>query len=349
MGQSGAAGWRPVHLRAEPSRPGLPAVLSDREGEFAAIIDDLSVETPSDLYRSMCSTESGHCSVPVNPLRVADRAAAVRPLSGPTRMASPTRRSAPILPAIISCSAATKPSSTSWDIRATISRSPAAFWRDLNALTAELDEPGRFVCIPGYEWSANTAVGGDRNVDFRHEGETLHRSSHAQITEPRDMADEAAMRTTAQDLFERLHGRDCVVMAHVGGRYADIVQAHDGAARDRGRGAFRLGHLRVDPLGRVRAGLSRRHRRQFGRAQGSAGRLLSRRVVLRQLRRADLLPRAQARSRRHLRSMRRRHHYATTGNRMHLDVEVCTASDARLFLRDPAAEPDAPSYFGAPQ
>ena len=51
------------------------------------------------------------------------------------------------------------------------------FWRELNLLTAEFDAPGRFVAIPGYEWSANTAVGGDRNVHFCHEGQAIIRSS----------------------------------------------------------------------------------------------------------------------------------------------------------------------------
>ena len=69
-----------------------------------------------------------------------------------------------------------------------------AFWRELNALTAEFDKPGRFVCIPGYEWSANTAVGGDRNVHYRHEGETIHRSSHAQIADATDIVDESDRR-----------------------------------------------------------------------------------------------------------------------------------------------------------
>ncbi|MEZ5856014.1 MAG: hypothetical protein R3D67_15180 [Hyphomicrobiaceae bacterium] len=36
------------------------------------------------------------------------------------------------------------------------------FWKHLNTLTAKLDEPGRFVVFPGYEWSGNTAVGGDQ-------------------------------------------------------------------------------------------------------------------------------------------------------------------------------------------
>src|SRR5262249_60922862 len=32
------------------------------------------------------------------------------------------------------------------------------FWHELNALTREFEQPGRFVAIPGYEWSANTAL-----------------------------------------------------------------------------------------------------------------------------------------------------------------------------------------------
>ena len=52
------------------------------------------------------------------------------------------------------------------------------FWAKLNRLTAELDMPGRFVCLPGYEWSGNTGMGGDRNMFFRREGRPIRRSSH---------------------------------------------------------------------------------------------------------------------------------------------------------------------------
>ena len=97
---------------------------------------------------------------------------------------------------------------------------------DFYAFTKEFDEPGRFVCIPGYEWSANTAVGGDRNVHYRREGETIHRSSHAQIADAADIVDETSDAHDAHALFEKLKGKDCVVMAHVGGRYADIKFAH---------------------------------------------------------------------------------------------------------------------------
>ena len=72
-------------------------------------------------------------------------------------------------------------------------------------------------------------------------------------------------------------------------------------AGDGGRGALGLGHVRVDRARRLREELPRRHRRQLGRPQGPARRLLSRRLVLRQLRRADLLPGRAPGSRRHLR------------------------------------------------
>ena len=44
------------------------------------------------------------------------------------------------------------------------------FWKKLNELTAQFDKPGQFVCLPGYEWSGNTGMGGDRNIFYRHEG-----------------------------------------------------------------------------------------------------------------------------------------------------------------------------------
>ena len=52
-----------------------------------------------------------------------------------------------------------------------------AFWQELNRLTAEFDVPGRFVCVPGYEWSGNTGMGGDRNIFYRREGRPIFRSS----------------------------------------------------------------------------------------------------------------------------------------------------------------------------
>ena len=99
-----------------------------------------------------------------------------------------------------------------------------AFWTELNRLTAEFDVPGRFVCLPGYEWSGNTGMGGDRNIFFRHEGRPIRRSSHI-LVEGQTSTDAIY---TADELFRALAGEDAVVIAHVGGRYADLKYAHDG-------------------------------------------------------------------------------------------------------------------------
>jgi hypothetical protein len=99
-----------------------------------------------------------------------------------------------------------------------------AFWKKLNELTAQFDKPGQFVCLPGYEWSGNTGMGGDRNIFYRHEGRPIRRSSH--ILVEGQTSTEAIY--TADKLFEFLKDEDCVVIAHVGGRYADLKYAHDG-------------------------------------------------------------------------------------------------------------------------
>ena len=212
----------------------------------------------------------------------------------------------------------------------------AAFWKELNTLTRTFDVTGRFVCIPGYEWSANTAVGGDRNVFFRREGETLHRSSHAQIFDNRDRTDEATDAHTATELFQRLQGRDCVVMAHVGGRYADIHFAHDGRLEtavevhsawgtfewllhDAFEANYRVGVVCNSDGHKGRPGACYPGASFFG-AQGGLTCFLAERLD------RDAI----------FEAMRRRHHYGTTGNRMGLDVTAATASDAELFLRDPA-------------
>ncbi len=212
----------------------------------------------------------------------------------------------------------------------------AAFWQELNALSRTFDEPGQFVCIPGYEWSANTAVGGDRNVHFRHESETIHRSSHAQIADVVDIQDEASDAHTAHDLFKRLQGKDCVVMAHVGGRYADITFAHDPnletavevhsawgtfewIVHDAFKNNYRVGIVANSDGHKGRPGACYPGASFFGSYGGLTCFL------------AERLDRDAI-----FNSMRRRRHYATTGNRAALDIAVMTTSPADVFVRDPA-------------
>ena len=103
------------------------------------------------------------------------------------------------------------------------------YWRHLNHVVAKFHEDGHFVVFPGYEWSANTPAGGDRNVIYREEGQPIFRSSHWQI--PHVPEDELSPAHPARALFDRIRQHvdvDKVLLgAHVGGRYADIRHDFD--------------------------------------------------------------------------------------------------------------------------
>jgi len=79
------------------------------------------------------------------------------------------------------------------------------------------------VC-PGYEWSGNSSKGGDRNVLFFNDGEKIFRSSHALVDDFSDLDTDAP---TVKDLFQKLKNKKAIVIAHVGGRYAEIVNHNE--------------------------------------------------------------------------------------------------------------------------
>ena len=102
---------------------------------------------------------------------------------------------------------------------------------------------------------------------------------------------------TADELFRALEGEDAVVIAHVGGRYADLKYAHDGRLERSRRGAFDLGHIRMAPARRLRDGLPRRRGVPQRRPQGTPRRHPSRRIDFRRDRRPHLLFHAGAHAR----------------------------------------------------
>lgn len=207
-----------------------------------------------------------------------------------------------------------------------------AFWKLINDLTQQYQEDHRFVTYPGYEWSGNTAVGGDRNVYFRTEGRQIHRSSHALLPDRSDLDTDS---NTAAQLFEDLQDEDCVVYAHVGGRYADIKQAHDPRLETAMEihsawGTFEWLLTDGFPLGH-RSGVvcnSDGHKGRPGASYpgaasfGAYGGLTC--FLAEELTRDGLFE-----------CQRRRHHYGTTGNRLHLDVRAHFDSDSTLFEHDP--------------
>lgn len=102
-----------------------------------------------------------------------------------------------------------------------------AFWKKIQSTTRSFNEPGRYVTFPGWEWSGNTGLGGDRNVLFRTEGGIISRSSRALVdeSESRDPCSHSV-----EELFDRLEncGRDAMMFAHVGGRFADLARHREG-------------------------------------------------------------------------------------------------------------------------
>ena len=212
-----------------------------------------------------------------------------------------------------------------------------AFWAHLNELSAQSHEEGRFVTFPGYEWSGNTAVGGDRNVYFRAEGRQIRRSSHALLPDRTDIDTDAP---NARALFEALADEDCFVYAHVGGRYADIAYAHDPKIETAMEihsawGTFEWLLTDGFPLGH-RSGVvcnSDGHKGRPGASYpgaatfGAYGGLTCFYT--------DALSRDGI-----MRAISRRHHFGTTGCRMHLQVGARFDADATLFERDPNVWPD---------
>jgi hypothetical protein len=210
-----------------------------------------------------------------------------------------------------------------------------AFWNELNRLTAEFDEPGRFVCLPGYEWSGNTGMGGDRNIFYRREGRPIRRSSH--ILVEGQTSTEAIY--TADELFRGLEGEDAVVIAHVGGRYADLRYAHDGRLEravevhstwgtfewilhDAFEKGFRVGVVCHSDDHKGRPGATRPGASSFGAIGGLTC------YFMPELTRDALFE-----------ALRHRRHYGTTGVRLYLDLRASFGRPVIGFSEDPQFGP----------
>ncbi len=322
-----------LHLKSDGPIAGLPDTLTLEPGAFAAIAEGLSVSEPGTRRITICD-EAGDELCRSNPLRIQSAPERVHfwgDIHGQSNETLGTNTARDYFLFGRDRAFLDVMSHQGNDFQIT-----GKFWRELNELMAELDEPGRFCCFPGYEWSANTAVGGDRNVYFRHEGETMHRSSHAQIADATDIGDEPSDAHDAHDLFERLQGKDCVMMAHVGGRYADITFAHDGRletavevhsswgtfewiVEDAFKKGFRIGIVGNSDGHKGRPGACYPGASFFGSMGGLTCYL------------APKLDRDAI-----FEAMRRRHHYATTGARIYLDVRAELPSAGEVFARDPS-------------
>jgi len=99
-------------------------------------------------------------------------------------------------------------------------------WQRLNKVVKQFNQPGTFVVLPGYEWSANSPAGGDRNIIYNCDDQPIFRSSHWQVPEAAETPLTPAH--PADVLFQRIkENGNALVCAHVGGRYADIRKYFD--------------------------------------------------------------------------------------------------------------------------
>jgi hypothetical protein len=210
-----------------------------------------------------------------------------------------------------------------------------AFWEKLNELTAQFDKAGKFVCLPGYEWSGNTGMGGDRNIFYRKEGRPIRRSSHI-LVEGRTSTEAIY---TADKLFDWLKSEDCRVIAHVGGRYADLKYAHNGRiertvevhsswgtfewllhdAFDMG---YRVGVVCHSDDHKGRPGATRPGASTFGAIGGLSC------YFMPELTRDALFE-----------ALRRRRHYGTTGTRIFIDLQATFDRVVTGFAEDPKLGP----------
>ena len=193
------------------------------------------------------------------------------------------------------------------------------FWKELNLITKNYNKDGEFLAVPGYEWSGNTSVGGDHNVWYKKEGRPIFRSSRALLYNESKKGNDAH---TSKDLINKLKDEDALVVAHVGGRYADISYAHDSnlepsveihsawgtfdwILKDAFKLNYKVGIVAASDGHKGRPGASFPGDSLFGSYGGLTCHLLKK------LDRNNLFN-----------EFRARHHYATTGARIFMDVKA---------------------------
>jgi hypothetical protein len=207
------------------------------------------------------------------------------------------------------------------------------FWETVNRVTRDFNVAGRFATFPGYEWSGNTPLGGDRNVFFTREGGQISRSSTELLPGQNSEFPDSPI---AAALFEHLRTQNdprAFVFAHVGGRYADLATHDEGLelavevhsawgtfewlVEDALRRGYRIGICANSDGHKGHPGASYPGASTFG----SLGGLTC--VLARALDRESIFD-----------ALRSRHFFATTGNRCLIDVRLATGTSQHATMGD---------------
>ena len=319
-----------ILLRSSAAISGLPETITIRPGTRAVVIEDLTVNSQHQYLTIDLFDQESKLLATSNPLRISNESELLPfwgDLHGQSEETIGTNSAREFHQFARDLAFLDATAHQGNDFQIT-----NEFWRHLNDLTQEFNQNHRFIAFPGYEWSGNTGLGGDRNVLYLQEGQPIHRSSHALVDDLSDIDSDA---NSASDLFARLQGRDCVIFAHIGGRYADVKMAHDERletsvevhsawgtfewlVEDALEKGYRVGIVSNSDGHKGRPGASHPGATKFG-AYGGLTCMLATELTREAL--ADCI--------------RKRHHYGTTGCRMILDVSAKFDSDAELFDSDP--------------
>ncbi|MCG7519819.1 DUF3604 domain-containing protein [Ruegeria sp. Ofav3-42] len=320
-------------ITLRPNKPinGLPETVAFKAGEFSVVLDDLTADAEGDY--TVDALINGEVVAHSNPMRISASTgfghywSDMHGQSGET-IGSGSARDYFFFAKHRSFVDITGHQGNDFQISDN-------FWDEINSLTAEFNEEGKFLALPGYEWSGNTGLGGDHNIWYRNEGRPIYRSSRAIV---RDKTRPESDCHDVTELFEALRGEDVLVVPHVGGRFADVTYAHDASvepsvevhsswgtfdwiAQDALKMGYRIGIVAGSDGHKGRPGASYPGDAKFGSYGGLTCHLLP------ELTRDALFE-----------EFRRRHHYATTGCRLYMSAEMEYDSPARVFVRNPTLD-----------
>jgi hypothetical protein len=318
-----------ISLRASRPIKGLPTEAVFKAGEFSVVLEDLVVEDDGDYYVDVLIDNVWVART--NPMRIKSNTpyahywSDMHGQSGET-IGSGSARDYFFFAKYRSFVDISGHQGNDFQIS-------DAFWAEINNLTAEFNEEGKFLCLPGYEWSGNTGLGGDHNIWYRHEGRPIFRSSRAII---RDTSRPESDCHDVTELFAALKGEDVLVVPHVGGRFADVTYAHDAAVepsvevhsswgtfdwivQDALKMGYRVGIVAGSDGHKGRPGASYPGDAKFGSYGGLTCHMLP------DLTRDSLFS-----------EFRRRHHYATTGCRLYLSAQMSFSENAKVFASNPS-------------
>ncbi len=95
-----------------------------------------------------------------------------------------------------------------------------ADWDIQQEAERELFEPGRFIPIPGFEWSGCTPEGGHHNVYFRRHNQPVQRNPPAEAVTRVDPENELVH---IRDVYQAYRNTDTIITPHVGGEHSNLT------------------------------------------------------------------------------------------------------------------------------